>query len=131
MLGYEIKKCNDRFYIETNSIVAKANPMKNIDGFEYTEDFDGKCTLGTNTIYFNLKFCCDAGGSQTRTLRLVYDFIKCQIHYINAKNIVLTNNNNDNLEKLCDTYFINILDCLLYTSPSPRDVEESRMPSSA
>ena len=26
---------------------------------------------------------------------------------------------------------INIEDCLLYTSPSPRDVEESRMPSSA
>ena len=25
----------------------------------------------------------------------------------------------------------NVLDCLLYTSPSPRDVEESRMPSSA
>ena len=24
-----------------------------------------------------------------------------------------------------------ILSCLLYTSPSPRDVEESRMPSSA
>ena len=24
-----------------------------------------------------------------------------------------------------------VLDCLLYTSPSPRDVEESRMPSSA
>ena len=26
---------------------------------------------------------------------------------------------------------IDIEDCLLYTSPSPRDVEESRMPSSA
>ena len=26
---------------------------------------------------------------------------------------------------------LQILDCLLYTSPSPRDVEESRMPSSA
>ena len=26
---------------------------------------------------------------------------------------------------------IDILSCLLYTSPSPRDVEESRMPSSA
>ena len=25
----------------------------------------------------------------------------------------------------------NFTDCLLYTSPSPRDVEESRMPSSA
>ena len=24
-----------------------------------------------------------------------------------------------------------VSDCLLYTSPSPRDVEESRMPSSA
>ena len=24
-----------------------------------------------------------------------------------------------------------VVDCLLYTSPSPRDVEESRMPSSA
>ena len=36
------------------------------------------------------------------------------------------------------TYFVHCvpspkkyLDCLLYTSPSPRDVEESRMPSSA
>ena len=26
---------------------------------------------------------------------------------------------------------LDIVDCLLYTSPSPRDVEESRMPSSA
>ena len=26
---------------------------------------------------------------------------------------------------------VNVLSCLLYTSPSPRDVEESRMPSSA
>ena len=26
---------------------------------------------------------------------------------------------------------ISLLPCLLYTSPSPRDVEESRMPSSA
>ena len=28
-------------------------------------------------------------------------------------------------------YQYNPYDCLLYTSPSPRDVEESRMPSSA
>ena len=26
---------------------------------------------------------------------------------------------------------VDVRDCLLYTSPSPRDVEESRMPSSA
>ena len=30
-----------------------------------------------------------------------------------------------------EKYFIPFKDCLLYTSPSPRDVEESRMPSSA
>jgi len=34
--------------------------------------------------------------------------------------------------KLCDKYGPRICyTCLLYTSPSPRDVEESRMPSSA
>ena len=33
---------------------------------------------------------------------------------------------NDNLMEL-----LLVIDCLLYTSPSPRDVEESRMPSSA
>ena len=31
----------------------------------------------------------------------------------------------------CRKWFNMIRDCLLYTSPSPRDVEESRMPSSA
>ena len=29
------------------------------------------------------------------------------------------------------TELLDGMDCLLYTSPSPRDVEESRMPSSA
>ena len=28
-------------------------------------------------------------------------------------------------------HYADYIDCLLYTSPSPRDVEESRMPSSA
>ena len=31
----------------------------------------------------------------------------------------------------CTIEFINSKDCLLYTSPSPRDAHESRMPSSA
>lgn len=81
--------------------------MKDIDGFEYTEDFDGKCIRRNKTIYFNLKFCCDSGGAQTRTLRLVYDLIKCQIQYINKLTI---NVNNSNLEESSNTYFINILD---------------------
>ena len=35
------------------------------------------------------------------------------------------------LKKGEDTWFDLVMGCLLYTSPSPRDVEESRMPSSA
>lgn len=107
--------------METNEIITKVNPMKELDGFEYTEDFDGKCAHGSNTIYFNLKFCCDAGGAQTRTLRLVYEFIKCQIKYINKQNDKQNENkdNNDNDEnqdkhkdEKCNNgiYFINILD---------------------
>ena len=34
-------------------------------------------------------------------------------------------------EELADIDYGIVADCLLYTSPSPRDVEESRMPSSA
>ena len=38
----------------------------------------------------------------------------------------------DAMEKLTATGLVPVIkDCLLYTSPSPRDVEESRMPSSA
>ena len=35
-------------------------------------------------------------------------------------------NNDDDMELADDTYY-----CLLYTSPSPRDLSTSRMPSSA
>ena len=39
--------------------------------------------------------------------------------------------NNERLEFLGDAILGAVISCLLYTSPSPRDVEESRMPSSA
>ena len=35
------------------------------------------------------------------------------------------------IEAVRNTDWGSLLNCLLYTSPSPRDVEESRMPSSA
>ena len=40
---------------------------------------------------------------------------------------------NQDLESFLADYSIEVMPrtCLLYTSPSPRDVEESRMPSSA
>ena len=44
------------------------------------------------------------------------------INFMDADNVVFTPHN---------TITANNVSCLLYTSPSPRDVEESRMPSSA
>lgn len=71
--------------------------MKNNDGFEWTENFDGKITNKNNIWYFNLKFICDTGGAQTRSLREVYHFIRYRLEYLFTFN---TNN----------IYFINILD---------------------
>ena len=60
-----------------------------------------------------------------------YDFDKT---IINSNNILIIKNGVELSPGFIDTitkhmYYIDI--CLLYTSPSPRDVEESRMPSSA
>lgn len=71
------------------------NIRKEIDCFEYTENFDGYCIFNNKNLYFNLKFITDAGGSQTRSITQVYHFIKIQNQFIKNK---------ENL------FFINILD---------------------
>ena len=58
------------------------------------------------------------------------------IETINIGNIsngarLLSNNNNEGLPMLNNTTTANAYNCLLYTSPSPRDGATSRMPSSA
>ena len=40
-------------------------------------------------------------------------------------------NSTDWLALFLLTFFVGVLGCLLYTSPSPRDRQKSRMPSSA
>ena len=42
-----------------------------------------------------------------------------------------TDENDKGVHTVCAKVSNEFLNCLLYTSPSPRDVEESRMPSSA
>jgi hypothetical protein len=93
----KLLKTNDRIHIETNTIISKTNPMKYDDGYEWTENFDGKICYKHNIFYFNLKFVCDSGGIQTRSLREVYHFINYQLTF-------LIKNNTSNI------YFINILD---------------------
>jgi len=73
-------KTDERIHMETMIIQKNKHP----DSFEWTENFDGYIIINDKKYYFNLKFVCDQGGAQTRTLREVYHFIKCQsqIHFL-------------------------------------------------
>ena len=97
IIKLKLNKTNDRINMETNEIISNSNPMKKKDGFEWTENFDGKINKNNMVFYFNLKFVCDSGGAQTRTNREVYHFIKYQLEYLLKFNRI-------------DIYFINILD---------------------
>ena len=97
IIKIKLIKTNDRINIENYEIIDKRNPIVNKDGYEWSENFDGKLIKNNNIYYFNFKFVCDSGGSQTRTLREVYHFVKYQLEYL-----IKFNKNN--------IYFINILD---------------------
>ena len=96
LLSCELKKTNERINLENYEIINKKNIIKNDNGYEFSENFDGLIFINNNNYYFNLKLICDQGGSQTRSLREVYHFIKAQMEYL-----LIYNN---------ETYFINILD---------------------
>ncbi len=97
IINNKCEKTQDRICKLNNLIESKINPYKYEDGFEWTENFDGKIIIDNMIYYFNLKFVCEAGGAQIRTLKEVYDFIKAQINFLML-------NNTTNI------YFYNILD---------------------
>jgi len=104
--GNTCPKCIDRINLENFKIVPISNPMtKNKtpvpDGFEYTEDFDGKQVKNDEIFYYNLKFITEGGGAQTRSLREVYHFVKLQIENIKKR---IGDGEPNNI------YFVNILD---------------------
>lgn len=90
---------NVRINFMSKELQSVATPLKEVDGLEWTEDFDGVHRLGGTTYYFNFKFVCEAGGAQTRTLRETYHFILVQLEHL-VKNQDTSRN----------VYFINILD---------------------
>jgi len=94
IIKQKINKTFDRINFETHEIKNIKQPLKDNDGFEWTENFDGKVLHENNIIYFNLKFVSENGGAQTRTLREVYHFINCQIKHIikfNSHNVIFVN----------------------------------------
>jgi hypothetical protein len=90
-----IGKCDERINQENYEIEINRYPFSSPNGYEYTENFDGKINIDEYSVYFNLKFVCGRGGAQTRTLKNVYSFIKYQ-HSI--------------IYKYTNTIFVNILD---------------------
>ena len=77
-----VSKTDLRLNIETHKLEILKNPMVNDNGFDYTENFDYIIEFDKYTILFNLKFLCDSGGAQTRSLREVYNFIKAQYKFL-------------------------------------------------
>lgn len=92
-----IYKTNKRLFMIDYSMISICNPLKTEQGFEYTENFDAEFKIDDTYFLVNFKFTCDQGGSQLRTLREVYHFIKTQTEYIKK-------HSEDRV------YFINILD---------------------
>jgi hypothetical protein len=82
----KLEKTNLRINMESHNLVEIINPLKLENGYEFTENFDGLIKLKNYNCLLNLKFVCDIGGAQTRTLREVYHFIKYQIEILNKNN---------------------------------------------
>lgn len=79
----KIFKTYARINIDNYKLIEIRNPMTKSDGFEYTENFDGYFLLRNKiNVFINLKFICDQGGAQTRSLREVYHFIKAQYMFL-------------------------------------------------
>jgi hypothetical protein len=96
--GLECPTTNVRINWRKNELVECAQPMRNEDGFDYTEDFDGVQTFSSVKVWVNLKSVVGSGGSQTRTLRdECYRFVNAQLDYLVKSNRV-------------DSYFANIFD---------------------
>lgn len=75
-----------------------SHPMMYANGYDYTENFDGKQLFSDKEVFINLKSVVGTGGSQTRTLRdECYKFVDAQLNYINSK-------------KPTSQYFANIFD---------------------
>ncbi len=82
--GCPMQPTQTRINWRKNEMIEISQPMRNFDGFDYTENFDGMQVFSQNTVWINLKSVVGIGGSQTRTLRdQCYPFVNAQLHYLN------------------------------------------------
>jgi hypothetical protein len=94
----QCEKSNMRINHETLDMRDNSRPMTRDDGFDWTENFDGKQLFNEKEVYINLKSVVGTGGSQTRTLRdECYPFVRAQLKHLAAT-------------KKTNCYFANIFD---------------------
>jgi hypothetical protein len=85
--GFPCNKTQIRINWRKNEMLENSQPMRNKDGFDYTENFDGNQRFNNNIVWVNLKSVVGAGGSQTRTLRdECYHFVNAQLNYLTKSN---------------------------------------------
>lgn len=96
--GLPCSKTSFRINKRTYEMAENPQPMKKVDGFDYTENFDATQLIHTNTVFLNFKSVVGAGGAQTRTLRdECYPFVNAQLNYLFKS-------------KKTDCFFANIFD---------------------
>lgn len=95
--GQKCKKTNLRLNLTSFQLKKVSRPSNEPDEFEWTEDFDGEFYIGNTRYLVNFKMIVGTGGSQTRSMREVYHFIKCQEAYLKSSGVK-------------NTKFLNILD---------------------
>lgn len=106
---YPCEKSDMRINTETNAFERNRQPYRGENGsFDWTEDFDGYQSFNNLKIYYNFKCIVGDGGSQTRSLKCVYDFVKAQSKLVNS----------DTFDK--NTIFVNILDGDTCTKHMPK-----------
>lgn len=95
--GEKCKKTNLRLNLATSELKKVSRPSYEPDEFEWTEDFDGEFHVDGTRYLVNFKMIVGTGGAQTRSMREVYHFVKCQEAHLKS-----TSHRN--------TKFLNILD---------------------
>jgi hypothetical protein len=79
--GVEVLKTNVRINLRLSPPILEdiSRPYTHVNGFDYSENFDGVQNINGKKIYINLKSIVGHGGAQTRSLKEVYWFIKGQL----------------------------------------------------
>jgi hypothetical protein len=77
--GLACQKTNYRINSRKNTLEYVAHPLHQVNGFDYTEDFDGVQNAPFGRVFISFKSVVGAGGSQTRTLRECYHFAEAQL----------------------------------------------------